>query len=118
MLKEIDWSICHLFVETNMGFLKKLFGNEPKEYVDNDGIYFYAQCNQCNAVVKVRASKHNDLSRTDGGFVWHKTIVDNRCFRRMQAVVYFDGRYNVTDQQLTGGEFVTEAEYETQKGAR
>ncbi len=101
-----------------MGLLKKLFGGGPQEYVDTDGLYFYAKCANCGTVVKVRASKQNDLSRTDGGFEWHKTIVDNRCFRRMQAVVHFDGRYNVTDQQLTGGEFVTEAEYDTQSGER
>lgn len=95
-----------------MGFFKKLFGGEPKEYVDTDGIYFYARCDHCGTVVKVRASRQNDLSRTNSGFEWHKTIVDNRCFRRMQAVVTFDSRYNVTNQQLTGGEFVTEAEYQ------
>ena len=97
-----------------MGFLKKLFSGGPKEYVDNDGVYFYVKCNNCGVIVKVRASRQNDLSRTDGGFVWHKTIVDNRCFRRMQTVVYFDGRYNVTNTEITGGEYVTEAEYTAQ----
>lgn len=97
-----------------MGFLKKLFGAEPEVYADHDGIYFYARCDNCGTIVKVRASKQNDLSRTDDGFEWHKTIVDNRCFRRMQAVVLFDGRYNVTNQELTGGVFVTEAEYQAE----
>ncbi len=96
-----------------MGFLKKLFGGSG-EYVDTDGIYFYAKCDNCGVIVKVRASKQNDLSRTNGGYEWHKTIVDNRCFRRMQTVVTFDRNYNITDAQLIGGEYVTEAEYEAE----
>lgn len=95
-----------------MGFLQKLFGGKPKEHVDTAGLYFYARCDHCGTIVRVRANKQSDLSRDNGGFVWHKTIVDNRCFRRMQTVVHFDGRYNVTSAELTGGTYVTEAEYE------
>ena len=96
-----------------MGFLKKLFGGgEQKEYVDKQGIYFYAVCDNCGAKVKVRADKQHDLNRTDNGFVWHKTIVDNRCFRRLQAVVYLDNNYQMTNYELTGGRFISQAEYE------
>ena len=97
-----------------MGFLKKLFGSgAPKEYVDTQGIYFYARCDKCGTIVKVRADRQHDLNSTDDGYEWHKTIVDNRCFRRIETVVTFDRNYNITNAELTGGTYVTEAEYET-----
>ena len=100
-----------------MGFLKKLFGSEKgeKPYVDENGLYFFAQCNNCGSVVKIRADKQHDLNRVSGGYVWHKTIVDSKCFRRMEAVVHLDGRYQVTNQEISDGRFVTQAEYDAQQ---
>ncbi|MCA9999571.1 MAG: hypothetical protein H6658_07545 [Ardenticatenaceae bacterium] len=97
-----------------MGFLKKIFGGGERKqaYADTHGLYFYAVCDNCGAKVKVRADKQHDLNRTDSGFVWHKTIVDNRCFRRMQAVVYLNGRYEMTNYEMTGGRFISQEEYE------
>lgn len=96
-----------------MGFLKRLFGGEKKEsgYVDKRGIYFYVRCARCGTIVRVRADKEYDLQREGGGYVWHKTIVDNRCFRQMPTTVYLDGSYNVASAEIEGGEYVTEAEY-------
>ncbi len=97
-----------------MGFLKKLFGGGKgdKPYVDARGIYFYAQCDHCGSRVKVRADKEYDLQRVDGGFIWHKTIVDSKCFRRMQAVVHLDRNYHVTGQEISDGRFLTQDEYD------
>ncbi|MEJ2750880.1 MAG: hypothetical protein P8183_23680 [Anaerolineae bacterium] len=97
-----------------MGFLKKLFGGEKgeKPYVDERGIYFYAQCDRCGSLVRVRADKQYDLQRVDDGFTWHKTIVDSKCFQRMQAVVHLDSHYQVTSQELSNGRFLTQAEYD------
>ena len=97
-----------------MGFLKRLFGGGDKEqeYVDKHGLYFYVRCDNCGAVVRVRADKQHDLNRVDGGYTWHKTIVDNKCFRRMETTVHLDGNYNVTGSELDGGQYITKAEYE------
>ncbi|MCA9971956.1 MAG: hypothetical protein KC425_17150 [Anaerolineales bacterium] len=95
-----------------MGFLKKLFGGKDKPYVDENGIYFYVRCQNCGTVVRVRADRRNDLSHADGGYEWHKTIVDNKCFRRMETVVQFNHKYEVTHADLRGGDYVTEAEYD------
>lgn len=99
-----------------MDFLKRLFGGG--EYEDKQGIYFYAQCDNCGAIVRVRADKQYDLNPTDGGYVWHKTIVDNRCFRPMQATVYLHRNYEVDQAELENGRFVSEAEYQTQQEER
>jgi hypothetical protein len=96
-----------------MGFLKRLFGGG--EYKDTKGIYFYAQCDNCDTIVRVRADKQYDLNPADGGYVWRKTIVDNRCFRRMQATVYLNRNYEVTQSELENGRFVSEADYQAQQ---
>jgi hypothetical protein len=98
-------------MENDMGFLKRLFGGGPQEYVDKTGLYFYVKCDNCGTIVKVRADKQHDLNNENGGYVWHKTIVDSRCFRRIQAVIYLDQSYNVTNQELAGGQLVDEADY-------
>lgn len=103
-----------------MGFLKKLFGGRDGQSPsptpsDPDGIYFYARCNNCGTIVRVRAHKQHDLNNSEGGgYEWHKTIVDSKCFRRMTAVVHLDRTYTITASDLTGGVFVTAAEYNNQ----
>jgi hypothetical protein len=101
-----------------MGFLKRLFGGQGGETGgggDPQGIYLFAQCDHCGAIVRVRADKQHDLQNVDGGYEWHKTIVDAKCFRRMQTVVRFDRQYNVSHAELSGGTYVTEAAWEQQQ---
>jgi hypothetical protein len=108
-----------LIVEVTMGFLKNLFGGKKeKKYVDKTGIYFYAQCDNCGSGVRVRADKQHDLMSSGDGYMWNKTIVDNRCFRRMQAVVQMNRSYQVTHSELSGGKFISEAEYEALLAAK
>lgn len=104
-----------------MGFLKKIFGGggkKPSEYIDTRGVYFYVRCDNCGTVVKLRADKEYDLSRQDDGFVWHKTIVDSRCFRSMPTVVVLDSNYEVVSAEISGGEFVTEEDFVAYQEAR
>ena len=96
-----------------MGFLKKLFGGEkePAKYVDTRGVYFYVRCDNCGTITRVRADKEYDLIRDDNEFIWHKTIVDNRCFRPIATVVHLDGSYQPTSEEISGGSFVSEEDY-------
>lgn len=96
-----------------MGILKRIFGGgREKPYVDTQGLYFYIQCGNCGSKVKLRADKQHDLNRREDGFVWHKTAVDNRCFRQIPLVVYLDGNYQVTSHEIDGGRFITREEYD------
>lgn len=96
-----------------MSFFKRLFGSKgEEEYVDKVGLYFYVQCGSCGSKVQVRADRQHDLNRESDGYVWHKTIVDSSCFRRIPVVVHLDAQYRVTDQEIDGGRFITQAEYE------
>ena len=99
-----------------MGFFKRLFGSEKNEaYVDKQGVYFYVRCNNCGTIVRLRADKQYDLENNDGGYVWHKTIVDSKCFRPMPAVVILNSSYELENADIQGGQFVTEADYGRQQ---
>lgn len=80
---------------------------------DPEGFFFYVQCDNCGKAVRLRINKQWDLNRSDLGYVWHKTIVDSRCFRPMPTVVHFDSRYNVARAEIQGGHVISMAEYET-----
>lgn len=96
-----------------MGFLKRLFGSsEQKPYVDKNGLYFYVRCERCGSCVKVRADKQHDLNHAEDGYVWHKTIVDNKCFRRMETIVHLNRNYEVTSHEIDGGEYISEEAYQ------
>lgn len=106
-----------------MGFLKKLFGGQEqgrpdKPYVDTQGVYFYVQCDNCGAPVRLRADKQHDLLNEGDGYVWHKTIVDNRCFRPMPTVVYLNAAYEMTAHEITGGCYISRDEFEALWAAR
>ncbi len=104
-----------------MGFLKKLFGGEekkPSEYIDTRGVYFYVRCDNCGTITKVRADKEYDLAKQGDGYIWHKTIVDNRCFRSMPTVVILGNNFDVVSAEITGGQYVTEEEYNDYYKAR
>ncbi len=99
-----------------MDFLKKWFGGGSRQTddpVDPGGIYLYFRSHHApEAVTRVRIDKQYELNSTDGGYVWHKTIVDSKYFSRIQAIVYFDRSYSVQRAELDGGELITRDEYE------
>jgi hypothetical protein len=41
----------------------------------------------------------------------HKDIVGTRCFQRIAVDIAFDHRQQIVQQQISGGQFLTEAEY-------
>lgn len=100
-----------------MAFWKRLFGwgeakKEQTGNVDPHGLYFYVRCARCEACVRVRADKQHDLNPTDGGYTWHKTIVDSKCFRRIPTIVQLDRNYQVIHQEIEGGSYITQTDYE------
>ena len=107
-----------------MGFLKKLaqfLVGPGGSTTDPYGIHFYVKCDHCGDVVHVRADRRNDLTRvygSEGSFLWKKEIIDGRCFRMIEAEVVFDSQYRPVSQEITGGHFVTQQEYEEYKTAQ
>jgi hypothetical protein len=98
-----------------MGFLKKLFGGGDggaPSSSDKDGFFVYVQCDRCQAPVRLRINRQHDLNYSDDGYVWRKTIVDSRCFQQIPTVVHFDRSLNVISQEIEGGHFISQSEYE------
>ncbi len=103
-----------------MGFFKKIrdaiFGTPNVNVTgakDPEGIYLYVKCNRCGAPIRVRADKRHDLQRDfdEGGYVLRKEIMDGTCFSLIHATVRLDPAYRIVDQEIEGGEFITQEEY-------
>lgn len=100
----------------DMDILGKLFGGGgtgSKGSSDPDGFFLYVQCDNCGKGVRLRVDRRHDLNLTDEGYVWHKTIVDSKCFWPIPTVVHFDGNYNMTHSEIEGGHYIGKEEYES-----
>jgi len=101
-----------------MGFWDKirgLFAGAPSESAgDPYGIWLHFRCGKCGDVVRVRADRRNDLNREEGPgtFLLRKEVMDNSCFQLMKAEVWLDGNYNVVVAEVSGGELISEEEYQ------
>lgn len=99
-----------------MHLLRRLFG--AGEAPSDGAIHLYVRCNHCGAPVHVRVDPGNDLSIEYGdaavatGYRLHKEIMDSRCFRLMRAEVLYDQARRETSRQITGGVFLSKAEYD------
>ena len=93
--------------------LSSIFGSKDREIKDRDGFYFYIRCDKCGTPVRVRVNKHNDflLDYDSGERVLRKEVMDGGCFSLMYATIRIDGSYNIIDQEVEGGEFITWDEY-------
>jgi hypothetical protein len=104
-----------------MSFLKRLFsgeGSSKGQSSDSDGFFFYVQCDNCGKKVRLRILKQYELNNSGNGYVWHKTIVDSRCFREIPTVVHFDSSYNVSSADIQGGHQISREEYEAPEVSR
>ena len=93
-----------------MNFLQKLFGGssakpEKRYYI------FQVKCLRCGETIEGRVDIDNDLSveYEDGGDVFYARKVlmgDGRCFQRMEVELKFSSSRELTERQITGGEFI------------
>ena len=98
-----------------MGFLKRLFGGSDSSgsnKAGGDGIFLYVKCGNCGDKVRLFIHKSHELNPSNGGYIWHKTIVDNKCFRPIKTVVTFDSQYNIINSEIDGAHYITQVEYE------
>jgi hypothetical protein len=108
-----------------MGFFSRLFGalrGGPAPATDGAGrnaFWVYVRCKACGEPIRVRVNREHDLSAefeegsdAPTGYLVHKEVVGERCFRRIQVDITFDGQRKITDRQIQGGDFLTAEEYE------
>ena len=93
-----------------MNFFQKFFDSlnakPPKKYCT-----FSVKCNRCGETIEGRVDVDNDLSveYESGGDVFYarKTLMgDGRCFQRMEVELKFSSSRELTEKQVTGGEFI------------
>lgn len=90
--------------------------SDPQVDTDKDGFFFYVACDNCNVHLRLRVGRSYDLEREEGGgYFWRKTIVDGRCFRKMEAIVQFDSAYRVVEKEIEGGRFVEREAWEANR---
>ena len=97
--------------------LRELF-QPPKK---GRNLWFYVRCNVCNEVLQGRIDLFNNLSlqfdEDSGKSVYYcrKVMIgSNRCYKPIEVEYFFDMNRKVIDRRITGGEFVTEQDYQEQ----
>ena len=84
---------------------------------DEAGYWVYVRCNRCGEKLSSRINIYNDLSVDfqDSGeqtYQCRKTIVGRQtCFERIEIKLIFDKRRKLVEQEISGGEFITEGEF-------
>ncbi|NIM94954.1 MAG: hypothetical protein GTO18_14730 [Anaerolineales bacterium] len=101
-----------------MSFLKNLFSRSSTEESDSNLYYFYVQCDRCSEKIRAHVDMRNDLSirygdqESDDVYFTRKRIIGSqRCFTPIEVEMTFDSRRRLFDQQITGGQFITEEEF-------
>jgi hypothetical protein len=101
-----------------MSFFKKIAkALSPTVGVSREVYPIYVRCAFCKEVLFAQVDLKNDLSWMDeGNYIARKTLVgSNRCFRRIEVVLHFDAKRNLTGRDIAGGSFITAEEYEAEK---
>jgi hypothetical protein len=95
--------------------IKQLFEGGPGSASGRDpnAVHLYFQCDKCGAIVPVRVDKRHDLNREQGPgtYLLRKEVMDDECFQLMQATVWLDNGYNVVSADVSGGELISEEDY-------
>lgn len=100
-----------------MSFLRRLFG-KTETAEDTGAIFVYVVCDRCGDRLRLRIDRQYDLNRLDeGGYVWHKTLVDRKCYRPMPTVVTFDSNYRILSAEIEGGHYISREAYEAAEKA-
>jgi hypothetical protein len=90
-------------------------GGRPQEA---NGYWIYARCRRCGEPLKARIDMRNEPSQNEEGDTWvvRKGLMGSgarRCFQTVDVTLTFDSsKQRVIDQDVTGGELISEEEYE------
>jgi hypothetical protein len=100
-----------------MRWFTRLFSRRSRQ-AGPAALWIYVRCRRCGETIRVRADRRYDLvsEMRDPGeagpaYTMHKDIVGARCFQRIAVDLAFDGRVQIVDRHITGGDFLTESEY-------
>lgn len=106
-----------------MGFLtgiRSLFASGGRE--DEGRVHWeYVRCLRCQEKLAVRVDLEHELTpqyeSTEGAYYVRKGVLGSgktRCFQMIEVELYFDAERNLVSRYVTGGEFITREEFETE----
>jgi hypothetical protein len=102
-----------------MNILKQLAGMfTPKSGPQggDPGLYYYIKCSRCGEVIRVRINPMADLTvENDGTRFVRKMIVGKRCYNRIEGEFRFNSGRKLIESVISGGEMVSEDEYDAQQ---
>lgn len=103
-----------------MGFLKRIVeaftGGGSSAPEDRSGVYVYIKIRRTGEIVQIRLNKGNEISQDDDGRLFvRKLVMGQRSFERIEATIYFDSSYRVTEADLAGGELSDREAYSAQQ---
>src|SRR4029450_1545334 len=92
----------------------------PSSAESPPALWLYVACGRCGEAMRIRTDRRYDLvsEMRDPGeagpaYTLRKDIVGARCFQRIAVDVEFDQRLQVIERRISGGRWLTEAEYRT-----
>jgi hypothetical protein len=101
-----------------MSLLKKLGSLFSSPSSDSRSLWLYVKCDKCGEILKGRVDLHNDLSANYGesgggtSYFCRKVFIgSNRCYRPIEVELTFDKNRRVMNEDIKGGELVSEEEY-------
>ena len=100
-----------------MRWLRRFFKRSSRQD-SATAVWIYVVCRRCGEAIGVRADRRYDLvsemrdpGESGPAYTLHKDIVGGRCFQRIAVDVAFDHRLQMTERHISGGRWLTEAEY-------
>jgi len=104
-----------------MGFFKKVASFLSATPRDMETVGIYVRCDKCGEALRTRIHLRNAPSPLygEGGqgaaYFVRKTLVGSkRCFQPIEVELTFDANRKVIAREITGGQFITEKEYEAE----
>jgi hypothetical protein len=112
-----------------MKFLRHLLGGGTREQSDANLVWVYVRCGKCGEKIAVMARKGYDFaeefderSPSDApiGYSVRKDVLGRnpQCFNQMRIEVQYNRNYQIVEQHIVGGTFLTKEEYQAPETAQ
>jgi hypothetical protein len=102
-----------------MGFFKKMASFLSATPRDMETMGIYVRCDKCGEAIGARIHLRHDLSPLYGEgeqgvtYFVRKTLIGSKhCFQPIEVELTFDANRKVIAREITGGQFITEQEYQ------
>ncbi len=104
-----------------LDLFKKIFSGS-KSRGSKEIINYYIRDNKCGEKIKLVFRKGYDIvqeydSDSEEDYSIRKTAICDNCYNQIEIKLKFDMNYNIIEEQLDGGESISEEEFHEQNDA-